>query len=91
MKSLYQKILALGIWVIILPHLGFPVSFRKILFALTGVVIMYYAYRLKRYTTHLTKDDMPERVKSFTEHNPKNNHPTENQTPHVTETESTLS
>lgn len=33
-----------GIWVAVLPFLGFPNSWRKILFVLSGLAIIYLAY-----------------------------------------------
>jgi len=38
--------LTLGLWVAILPYLGFPYEFRRILFSVTGVLIMYLSYTL---------------------------------------------
>jgi hypothetical protein len=39
-----KTLLIIGIWVAILPFLGFPNTFRKILFVLTGLALMYLAY-----------------------------------------------
>ena len=39
-----RKLFLIGIWVAILPFLGFFESWRKILFILTGVGIIYLAY-----------------------------------------------
>ncbi|MCX6755142.1 MAG: hypothetical protein NT068_01185 [Candidatus Nomurabacteria bacterium] len=36
--------LIIGIWVAILPYLGFPYSWKQTLFTLTGLGIMYFAY-----------------------------------------------
>ncbi len=38
----------LGIFVVILPYLGFPNSWRKILFVGTGVMLIYLGYHLYR-------------------------------------------
>lgn len=38
----------IGLWVAILPYLGFPTSFRKILFVITGLVIIYFSYMLRK-------------------------------------------
>lgn len=34
-----------GIWVMILPFLGFPNSWRKTLFFITGLALIYLAYQ----------------------------------------------
>lgn len=39
-----RKLFLIGVWVAILPFLGFFESWRKILFVLTGMGIIYLAY-----------------------------------------------
>ncbi len=39
-----KTLLFLGIWIFILPFLGFPDFSRKILFMITGICIVYLAY-----------------------------------------------
>ena len=39
-----KTLFILGIWTIFLPFLGFPNSWRKILFLLTGSCVIYLAY-----------------------------------------------
>ena len=39
-----KTLFIIGLWVIVLPFLGFPNSWRKVLFLITGVAIMYLAY-----------------------------------------------
>lgn len=39
-----RTLLFIGIWVALLPHLGFPNNMRKILFLLTGLFIIFIAY-----------------------------------------------
>lgn len=39
-----RTLLILGIWVAVLPFLGFPQSWRKILFLITGFLMIYLAY-----------------------------------------------
>jgi hypothetical protein len=43
-----RTIFILGIWTAILPFLGFPNSWKKILFLLSGGLIAYLAYQLYR-------------------------------------------
>lgn len=44
--SKVRKLLLLGIWVAILPYLGFPSTWKNVLFFLTGLVLMYFSYLL---------------------------------------------
>jgi len=39
-----KTLFVIGLWVVILPFLGFPNNWRKILFLITGLAIMYLAY-----------------------------------------------
>ena len=41
-----RTILILGIWVAILPYLGFPASWKDILFTLTGLGLIYISFLL---------------------------------------------
>lgn len=41
-------LLVLGIWVGILPYLGFPSFFKNILFSLSGLALIYLAYILNK-------------------------------------------
>ncbi|MEX2028830.1 MAG: hypothetical protein WD988_05015 [Candidatus Curtissbacteria bacterium] len=37
-------LLILGIWVAVLPYLGFPSSWKNILFSLTGLGLVFFSY-----------------------------------------------
>jgi len=39
-----KTLFLLGVWVMILPYLGFPSNWRKVLFLITGLAIVYLAY-----------------------------------------------
>ena len=39
-----KTLLIIGLWVAILSFLGFSTTWRKILFSITGIAIMYLAY-----------------------------------------------
>ncbi|MES2023617.1 MAG: hypothetical protein V4439_02955 [Patescibacteria group bacterium] len=39
-------LLVLGIWVVILPYLGFPESWKNVLFTLTGFCLVCFSYVL---------------------------------------------
>lgn len=55
-----KTLFIIGLWIAILPFLGFPNSFRRVLFLITGLAIMYLAYlyyievrvRLSKNTNH---------------------------------------
>jgi len=52
-----KTLFIIGLWVAILPFLGFPVNFRKVLFLITGLAIMYLAYLFYlEVKTRLAKD-----------------------------------
>lgn len=46
--SKVKIIFGLAIWVTILPYLGFPYSLKNILFSVTGLGLVYFAYILYR-------------------------------------------
>ncbi|MBI5139721.1 hypothetical protein HZA26_03890 [Candidatus Nomurabacteria bacterium] len=39
-----RMLLITGVWVAILPYLGFPQFYKNLLFSLTGFVVMYFSY-----------------------------------------------
>lgn len=39
-----RTLFIMGFWVALLPFLGFPNSWRKILFIITGLLLIYLAY-----------------------------------------------
>lgn len=43
-----RTLLFIGIWVAILPYLGFPNSWRQWLFVISGLAIMYLAYLFRQ-------------------------------------------
>ncbi len=53
-------LLILGIWVAILPYLGFPYFWKNILFTLSGIVLIYHSYAL-----HKIRKAKEKRKKSF--------------------------
>lgn len=44
--SKLKIIFVLGIWVAILPYLGFPLSLKNVFFSITGLGIIYLCYLL---------------------------------------------
>ena len=57
--SKQRAIFLLGIWVMVLPFLGFPNSWRKILFAITGLLLVYVSYTLRRRAVLRRKPETP--------------------------------
>ena len=59
-----RTLFIVGIWVAILPYLGFFEIWRRILFIITGIAIIYLAYLFYiEAKARLDKDD--NRIKSF--------------------------
>ncbi len=38
----------LGIWVAVLPYLGFPYSWKSVLFTVSGAILIYYSYQMHK-------------------------------------------
>jgi Na+/phosphate symporter len=53
-------LLILGIWVAILPFLGFPISWKNILFVLTGLGLMYFSFMI--YKDALKKGEVANQI-----------------------------
>lgn len=49
--------LTLGIWISILPYLGFPYSWKNILFTISGLVIIYLSYIIYRESKTIDKKE----------------------------------
>lgn len=39
-----KTLFIIGLWIAVLPFLGFPDSWRKVFFLITGLAVMYLAY-----------------------------------------------
>lgn len=59
--------LTLGVWVAILPYLGFPFAIKNILFTLTGLILIYLAYIIYRESKISNKQNKT--FDSFSENN----------------------
>ena len=59
-----KRFLTIGVWVAILPFLGFPLNIKNILFVLTGFLIMYMSYGM--YLTS-KKDEKEKKTDNFSE------------------------
>ncbi|OGI61159.1 hypothetical protein A2814_01605 [Candidatus Nomurabacteria bacterium RIFCSPHIGHO2_01_FULL_38_19] len=57
--------LFLGIWVAVLPYLGFPSSWKSILFTVSGMTLVYYSYGL--YKESKAKDKKEKTFDNFSE------------------------
>lgn len=51
-------LLALGVWAAVLPFLGFPYSYKNVLFSLTGLGLVYFSY-------NFYKENKKSEVKNF--------------------------
>jgi len=55
-----KTLLIIGLWVLLLPFLGFSITWKKVLFSITGLAIVYLGYlfyleaknRLSKDTDH---------------------------------------
>ena len=59
-----RVLLILGIWITILSYLGFPYSWKDVLFTLSGLVLIYFSYNIykesKEKNTKKTFDNFRE-------------------------------
>ena len=62
-----RTLLLLGIWVAVLPYLGFPSFWKSLLFSLTGLSMMYFSYVL--YLESQPKITPKETFDNFSENN----------------------
>jgi hypothetical protein len=60
-----RMLLGFGIWVAILPYLGFPYSWKNILFTVTGLLLIYFGYIL--YREHKAKHGIKKIFDNFSE------------------------
>ncbi|MDO8660246.1 MAG: hypothetical protein Q7K54_06690 [Candidatus Parcubacteria bacterium] len=49
-------LLTLGIWVAVLPYLGFPYFWKNILFTLSGLGLMYVSFLMYKEFKHQKKN-----------------------------------
>jgi hypothetical protein len=69
-----RLICIIGIWIMVLPYIGIPLSWKKILFFITGLITFglgYLLYRERR--TYLSGSKNHSQV--FVEHKPQHSHP----------------
>jgi hypothetical protein len=66
MRKAYT-LLILGVWVAILPYLGFPYSWKDILFTLSGLGLMYFSFVL--YREYQSKENKEKNFDNFSENN----------------------
>ncbi|MFA5778463.1 MAG: hypothetical protein WC870_03205 [Candidatus Paceibacterota bacterium] len=60
-----RMLLILGVWVAILPFLGFPSSWKDLLFVLSGIILIYFSYTL--YKDSKIKEDGKKTFDNFRE------------------------
>jgi len=78
-----RTLLIIGIWVAVLPYLGFPMAIKNILFVITGLALVYISLLFYKKNTIIVKNKKRNRVTS-----PDNF--SENIPPKVSVTETTL-
>ena len=60
-----RTFLILGVWIAILPYLGFPYSWKNILFTITGLVVIFLSYLM--YQEHKPKEGKKNSFDNFRE------------------------
>ncbi len=58
-----QILILIGIWIIVLPFLGFPGNWQRILFVITGVYLLALSYSLRLEGAQTNSDEI-----SFVDH-----------------------
>jgi hypothetical protein len=60
-----RMVLILGVWVALLPYLGFPYSWKDYLFTISGFLLIYVSYAL--YSEQKKSEKQPEVFDNFSE------------------------
>lgn len=60
-----RMILLIGIWIVILPYLGFPYLWKNILFTITGLGIIFLSFILLK--EHKARNNTKETFDNFSE------------------------
>ncbi len=60
-----RTLLGFGIWVAVLPYLGFPHTWKNVLFTLTGLALAYLGYL--SYKKFKLKEDSKKTFENFSE------------------------
>ncbi|MDQ3076350.1 MAG: hypothetical protein M3Q34_04470 [bacterium] len=64
-----RAVLILGIWVAVLPYLGFPVVIKNILFVITGFILIYFSLIFYKQAVRLRKKEV-RTFDTYSENNP---------------------
>lgn len=72
-----RTLLILGIWIAILPYLGFPYSWKKILLTLSGLGVAYISYVLYKKEKIDTKNVSSMKFDNFSQNSGFRNNPHE--------------
>lgn len=72
-----RTLLILGIWIAILPYLGFPYSWKKILLTLSGLGVAYISYVLYKKEKIDTKNIGSMKFDNFSQNSGFRNNPHE--------------
>ena len=59
-------LLFLGIWVAVLPYLGFPYSWKETLFTISGLGLIYFSYMLYQESKAEEVKDLPAQAEKKT-------------------------
>lgn len=68
--SKQKAIFFIGLWVAVLPFLGFPGSWKRVFFVATGVGLAYLGYILNKQAKEATSAQPTVKAKMYTETKP---------------------
>ena len=57
--------LILGTWIAVLPYLGFPSSWKNVLFTITGLILIYFSYTM--YKNSKIRENKTKNFDNFSE------------------------
>ena len=60
-----RVLLILGIWIAVLPYLGFPSFWKHILFSISGLILIYFSYMM--YSGSKVKKSTKKTFENFSE------------------------
>lgn len=67
----YRILFILGIAVVLIPYLGFPNSWKRVMFVISGIVITYTAYLL--YKANKKNISQVKKIETYTDNKPEIN------------------
>lgn len=76
LMQMARILLIIGIWVAILPYLGFPIFIKNLLFVITGLILVYFGLLFYKQAMKIKKK-RTQKIDTFTESIPRKETPKE--------------